>query len=573
MALPITYKYEVYRQGTYLGILPKVTSEFNFSQDINSGGSQIVITTAQDVDTQQLSVSLLTDESGNQLTDESSNNLTTSRASDIYGNNIFSSMIQDGNEIRVTEYTQWQPNGVIVFDGLIKRWNPHIGSGDSVDLTVLSYGVELDNDILYGSVSIDQAVTSVDTEGNYIILNNTFPLKGAQTFTTGPEITNIEAILVQCPTGVFGAVNSGGTITATLYTYTGGNPDSGTLLGSGSATAVGSGNFQSTPFTAIGIGSIDVTPSTQYAVVFTTTAFDIFITQSNSSYTGGSSWSYGSPTSGVWTQSTQSLVFMTLAANEGDYTNTVYFHTDPVGMLLEFLSNYHTTRHGHIGEGTITTSNVKATYQFVLNTVLEGIQACLSMAPSGYFWYVDPGANALSFKPKSATPDHVFTMKVHLNTVELIVTSETTINAAYLTAGSDFNGNTILVYAENSMSITNFGRVLDRITDSRIVDGDTAQLIVNNYVDTNSVENYETTVIILASVYDLTLLKWGDVIGFNGSNGYIDTLQMQIVTIERHEDYAQLTLGTIPRRASAKVEEIQRSLLSSQTVSNPLSAI
>lgn len=577
MALPITYKYEVYRNGTFLGILPNVSSAFTYTQDINTGGSQIVITSALDIDTQNQPVVLMTDESGNQMTDESGTyTMTTDRVTDIYGGNIFQSMFQNGNEIKVWEYTQFQPNGVLVFDGRVTRWNPHIGNNDSVDLTVLSFGVELDNNILYGSLSVDQSVTSPSPDTD-ITVAPTGPTV-AQTFTTGPDVTNIQGVsFMGGGLPQTGTSNPSIEVQAFLYTYAGGTPNSGSLLGSSTAQILPQSNIDNpatVPLLTMDFTSvIPVLPNSTYAIVFDTIAVtnsNFFVIGSANTYENGSAF-YDN--FGTWTQEDFSIVFLTYAANsQGELTNSVYFNEDPAAMVTDFITNY-VSGGGHITIGNVESSSAIATYPFVLNTVLEGLTAALTMAPSGYYWYVDVGTSLLYFQAKNTTPDHTFTFKVHINTFELLAITETTINAAYLTAGNDTNGNSILVYAENIESIANFGQVLDRITDGRILDYVTAQLVINNYVQTNCVENYQSTINIMASNYDLTTLKLGQIIGFNGFNSYADNLQMQVVSIARYEDYAQLTLGVVPKRASSKAEKIERSLLATQTINNPLSAI
>lgn len=572
-----TYNYEVFRQGTYLGILPKVDSEFTYTQDINTPGTQIVVTTAQDIDTQNQAVVGLTDESSNVLTTEAGIPLTTDRTPDIYGSAIFNSMIQNGNEIRIWEYTKWHPNGVLVFDGRITRYNPHIGNNDSIDLTVCSYGIEADNALLYGSVSPDQVVTAPDPSvGSFAAQNSPFPTAYcAQTFTTGPNVTNISAIVLEC-IGSFQA-NTGlftpGSFAVELYTYSGGNPGGGTFLGTTNSVSVTTNYDDVTavpPVVASFSSPIAVNPNTGYAFVIVTSSQNIAFVPASSSYTAGTGWQFAAST---WTSETYSMVFLTLTDNTNlQFTNSIYFNDDPGSMLSDFMTNYQSLG-GKIGTGSIVTTGASATVAFVMNTVLEGIQECLTLAPSGYYWYVDPGSNLLYYQPKSTTPDHVFTFKVHINTFELLIISENTINAAYLTAGNTTDGIPIIAFAQNPDSIAKYGQVLDRITDSRILDAPSAQLVIDNYVATNSVEQSQSTINIFASNYDLTTLKLGQVIGFNGFGSYADNIQLQIVNIERYSEYVTLTLGTLPKRASTKAEKLERSLLSTQTVNNPLSAL
>ena len=71
------YVYKVTRGSTYLGVLPNVVSEFSYTHNINSAGTQMEIEVADTADTSNLSVEDLQDEYGNPLQAEDGSTLTT----------------------------------------------------------------------------------------------------------------------------------------------------------------------------------------------------------------------------------------------------------------------------------------------------------------------------------------------------------------------------------------------------------------------------------------------------------------------------------------------------------------
>ena len=70
---------------------------------------------------------------------------------------------------------------------------------------------------------------------------------------------------------------------------------------------------------------------------------------------------------------------------------------------------------------------------------------------------------------------------------------------------------------------------------------------------------------------DLTTLKPGLVIGFNGFGTFVDQLLLQIVRIDYTPEYATLTLGIMPKRMSLTLQQITKGLLAQETIANPTS--
>ena len=111
---------------------------------------------------------------------------------------------------------------------------------------------------------------------------------------------------------------------------------------------------------------------------------------------------------------------------------------------------------------------------------------------------------------------------------------------------------------------------MKRMTDNRVTDATTASTLGQAEITENTNEIYRTDPLVInANTYDISLFKPGDTLAFEGFNSFIDSIIFQITAIDRHADYASLTLGKLPLRSDAYVDEIRRDLDNEQTLANP----
>src|SRR3990167_2628228 len=115
MALEKTYRYEISRNGVFLGILQNVTSKFGFTQNINSAGVQVNISVGQSADVAPQAPSPLLDETGDPLLDETGAIITDEKMIDIVGDSSEKTLIRNDNDISIYEFSDYHPNGVLVF--------------------------------------------------------------------------------------------------------------------------------------------------------------------------------------------------------------------------------------------------------------------------------------------------------------------------------------------------------------------------------------------------------------------------------------------------------------------------
>lgn len=612
------YIYKVYDSvyGTYLGNLPAVSSDYAASQDINTGGSQITVDCAVSGDTSLLSATPYTDESGNIYTDESgSNDYFTEGVVAFVGIGTGNTIIRDGNTVRVWEYDYWYPNGRRVFSGVIDRHTDNFGgdTGDNnTELTIYSDGSDMDDHV----VKLGSPILTLDVDGSFtppggwtgysgwsnIELDsgdfynldnygatNDWVFAGS-TFTTGPSTVNVGAITL-----AMGAYRLSGyppgpyTANIIMRVYT--DPSRSTLLGETSqevtVTSLASGGGSNpTPIFPQFIFPVPVAvnPNSQYFFTVETSTRDVILyvatVQGGTVLNPGKGIFYidqavnglgdtyvvenyvaGTP---YWPY--DALWFQTFSTSGS--TLPTFTSVDPsTGMLAGIISEYN-AEGGKIRIGNIEATGLSLTYQFNTNTVYEGLQQSLTVAPNGFYYYVDLGTDLLYFQKASTTADIVLTKGVHLNKVSIISTTEYVVNYV-LVVGGQVSGTNIYTYDYDYESIKRYGLKLQIHTDSNILDNATAHAVGQSIIDANKEEQYQTTVTVLKDTMDTSVLTPGKIIGFNGFGNYVDLLLAEIVHIDITPEQVTLQLGILPKRTTVSVEQTVRGLVALSSVNNP----
>lgn len=568
--VPKRYIYKSYASdGTYLGMLHDVTSEFRYSQDINTAGCQITIDCAMSVDTAGSATVGLTDEAGAALTDESGTPLYTEGATaEVGAQGATNTLIKNGNRIIVTEYSAYYPSGHTVFSGTVERIEANFGgsNGDEkVTLLVYSDGADMDNYLLYGppfAYTLDQSQTGYD---HYDVFTNGTNGAGfyypAQTFTTGAGITNVGAISLY--------MQGNATVTVTLYTI----PNSTHALGS-STVNVNAPSATEVQFSFP--SSIVVTPSTSYFFTITIAygqSVSIYYNSVTSSYANGTMYTatFTGTSGGNYSAVNGDLYFKTASAS-GQTASTFTSQDPTTGMLASFMTDYN-RRGGKVvyNSSNILATGLSLTASFTTNTIYEGLKTVLSLSPSGYYYYVDLSTNALVVSNASTTADFTLTMGVHITSLNLVMTIESVKNTMYFSGGVPAGGTTNLYKLyKDSDSINSYGPRIQRQSDNRVTLDATANAIGGSFITENKDEQYQTNVQLIDKQINTSAIQPGYVVGFrNTGSAFGDKLLMMVVRKEYTPEITTLTLGILPKRITAEFERLTRELIAAQTIQNP----
>lgn len=215
------HQYKMYSPlGVYLGLLQNVTSPFGYNQTIASAFAQLQVTVGQSADVADLATSPITDEQGNPITDEQGNNLLIERQPDVVGSSNSNALIANGNLIKVYEYSNYYPNGLLKFSGYVSKWKTTFGATDDILITCISNGQDLGNYLVTTGDSASISQTTDDGSAFSLIPGGIKTLDYQavlQSFTVASAIS-IGGVTVEVATTEAGTLNIG------VYQMSGSSP-------------------------------------------------------------------------------------------------------------------------------------------------------------------------------------------------------------------------------------------------------------------------------------------------------------------------------------------------------------
>jgi hypothetical protein len=561
--VPTRFDYKVYsRDGDYLGLLPKVTSKFGFAQDINTAGSQIVVTCGKFV-TNEVTVSPLLTEGGDIITTEDDLPILTTSTELLVttGDSPDNAIFKNSNRVKVWMYNRYYPNGKLMFSGQINKIEFKYGGADpTVKLTIYSDGLDLNNYIARGYPFAYTDDVSQVTQNLSLVADFTYPgwTTYGQSWVTGGGVTNIGSIRLMLK----------GTADVTVSVYDGPN---GNLLGSSTkAVSVGAATVIDFDFPSL----IPATPATTYFFAIwlgVGQTIDVYM-YNPGPYSGGTAWvsTYGGGSGGgSFTVGTADLYFVTKSGVPT--TTTTYTSDDPVSDMAHGILLDYNSRGGYITEGDFEATGLSLTYTFVVATILDAIKKILELCPSGYYAYTDLGTSQIDIKQMSVTPDFTVVRGRHITELNLALTIEQVKNYLLLSGGNTGGGVNLYREYTDTESASAYGIRTSTKSDNRITLSATADAIGDSFTEENADEVQQTNLIVKDTDIDITMLVPGKTIGFKNFGNFIDDMVLQIVRREPNfsDGVVSLTLGRLPVRMNDEVQRLSREMLNEQTINNP----
>lgn len=563
--VPTRFDYKVYsRDGTYLGLLPKVTTKFGFAQDINSAGSSIVIGCGKFVKNEVTAEPLLT-EAGDVITTEDDLPIMTTSTELLVttGDSAEDAIFKNSNRVKVWMYNRYYPNGKLMFSGQVNRVEFKYGSSDpTVKLTVYSDGLDLNNYIARG-YPFSYTTDVSNYVGGVTRVISVDGGKGAgwhvygQTWRTGAAVNNIGAIQL--------ALNGTANVTVSVYDAPNGN-----LIGS--ATRSISTYWADIRFDFSSL--IPVTPSTDYF-------FAVWVDTGQSIQIGGpvgDLYANGSLYESIYSGGSGGGSFAPIAGDLGfitysglPTTTTTYTTDDPVSDMAHGILLDYNARGGFITERDFEATGLSLTYTFVVATILDALKKIIELCPAGYYSYIDLGTAEIDIKQTSTTADFTVVRGRHINELNLGLTIEQVKNYLLLSGGDTGGGSNLYREYTDTQSANAYGIRTATKSDNRITLSATADAIGDSFTEENANEVQETTLIVKDEHVDITQFVPGVTIGFKNFGNFIDDMVLQVVRREPNfsDGIAALTLGRLPVRMNDEVQRLSRELLNEQTINNP----
>lgn len=562
-----------------------VASDIAFNNEINTGGGELVLTLARN-------------------------------AGD-YGEGTD---VDFDHNVKVYCIDKEQPNGIIVFQGSITGYTP-IYKNNSVKVTILSYGSQLNNTMVEGTsaVDINQNTGSSSATAYYYNSTATRWRVTAQNFMPSltQELKSITVKLARHPANFSPSTN------VRIHVYESSFPSTYTPISSSVVAG-----YEYIPFgdeylvatsTAIPISS---TTASEYEFVFpirptldstrvyvftvspeygdgsfnpilvyyttTTSAYPVYELWDNS-YTGGGSPAWSNATAG-------DMYFITEYVTGATYVP--FASTDP-STILQTIIDASVVRGSEItyDASSIDDTGTTVSYTFNVNTTLEGVRKCLEIAPANWYWYIDYATNYIHFHEKNTVPDHTFTLERDLIDAQFEKRIEDVVNVIYFTGGDTGGGTNFFKKYTVDASIASYGFRANKYTDGRVTTEATADTIANSILEVRSEPELRVTLEVLDSNneqgvgYDIESIHVGDVVAvrnitqqvglstwdvarwddaywdFNVFN--LSSLNMQVQRIEYGANSALVYCSTIAPDVNKRIEDINRNLETLQTANNP----
>lgn len=570
-----TYLYKYFSStSASKGIVQNVISDFSLSQEINRAGGQLELAVEGNINDRDPTAEYdtLVDENANYVIDENSNNIVTGVEYTLTGVPIL------GDRLEAWEFSEFNPDGVRKFNGLVTKWS-YDDAQRKTNVTALSYGVRLDNkivEILPGSVFTSNLATDGTESMQALDYDpSTTTTYFAQTFQSPSDV---DLITINLKMTVPSSALSGNT--AFLLSHF--PPKIYIKLYSGTPTGVNSyiaGGYIYAQFEDVDIetdiaftfssGKPITAGSTYYFYIyheempFAPTIINLAVDNS-ANYSSGTRYSY---VSGSWVDQSDDMWF-SIISSTGAIGNTFNSY-DPSAIVEEALDLFIASG-GEISynSSTIDSTGTNVSYIFRFNTYLDLIQKCVELAPANYYWFVDPASNLLYFKQRATSADHILIKGTHFITYSLERSLEDVKNLVYFSGGDDGSGTNLMDSTSNSESISSYGSWVQTITDTRVTDPTSAEILMDSVLLEKAYPEFRIELFIRDTYDDSTFLI-GQIVQLRNTNPIVDSLLLQIQSMRQTKAGTYLSLGQLTPTQNKRIEDVKRNLRLLESANNP----
>lgn len=279
---------------------------------------------------------------------------------------------------------------------------------------------------------------------------------------------------------------------------------------------------------------------------------------------------------------------------DGDTTDTETMIYDWTGTANDSTS----TRSEIIStsNASIDDTSTSVSYTFVSQNTLDCINKVLELAPSDWYYYIDPATNIIHFHEKATTADHNFVLGKDIKSMSLDKRTQNIVNQVYFTGGDTGGGSILYKKYSNDTSIGLYGLRSTHKIDGRVINADTAQIMANRILDNHVTPEVRLQVVVSDSNlsdygYNIEGVSIGDILNirnadnstgssfwnvmtwnedyWNYSYEKVGSLYLLVVRMQYKPDSLFITCSTVPPQVNKRIEDIERNLTALQTKDNP----
>lgn len=582
------FQFKIYNKGLFLGEWTnEVATEPEFKTQINTIGTHMPIKLGRSIDAIQLVPEQIQDESGDDFLLQDGDTLIGFAGAgtalgpdsdadvnyDVQVNAYYGGydylITQQGEPLVTQDYellmvVDGAPEGRSLITGFVSKWKAGYNADEAINTNMSTYGWELNQLILETA-----SAKVIDVASNNAI--ETF----AQDAATETQL--LRQTITAPSTGLLSSVKfdglaipylgKGGPVDVTLSVYAG-TAHSGTPLATATETvpmSLNSNSHDFHPTTFDFADYITLTNAQTYSLVLSAAGYTGEVYVLKGVYSGGSLSRIA--INGTVTAATDDLSF---EVNYAGGLTTVPFNSYDPGNIMKAIVDFAASKGAHIGytAESIELAGTTVSYTFKSNTIAEAINKTLELAPADWYFYIDPADNILYFKARPTTPDHTFTLGRDIARFEIERDMEGIVNTAYFSGG----GNPALFRKTvDQASLDAWRRGLAKLSDNRVTDAVSADIISEGHIERNNTPQYTATLVVAAANYDIETIRVGQLAALAGFGNFIDELKLLISEVSYKHDTATLKLGTLKPPVSKRLEDLKRNLDVLEQQNNPSS--
>lgn len=201
-----------------------------------------------------------------------------------------------------------------------------------------------------------------------------------------------------------------------------------------------------------------------------------------------------------------------------------------------------------------------------LDSAKNALNALYRQLPTGWYYEVDVGTNAVRIKNKSDSFDHLLVFGRDFTGMKVTKDINNIINDVFYIGGQLVeNGPKLTTQFTDTDSIADYRHGVAILTNDKVTRYDTAQLLAENTIGNNNGPRLTTEITLSAGKYNTEAVRKGHVIKIVNGDRDVLGATLVVASLNYRPDEITISLDSAPRNLSRTIDQIQRNLENSAT--------
>lgn len=204
-----------------------------------------------------------------------------------------------------------------------------------------------------------------------------------------------------------------------------------------------------------------------------------------------------------------------------------------------------------------------------IDTAKNAINSLYRQLPTGWFYSINTGTNALRMKNRNSAPDHLLVLGRDFVNFTLSKDIDEIVNEVYFIGAPIIeNGPKLSTITSDEESIGKYRKGLSINSNEKVSRYDTAGLLSEHEIGNNNAPRLTSVITISASKYNTETVEIGHVVKIANADGDVLNATMVVADIKYAPEQIVVSLDSAPRNLSRTIDSIQRDLENSSTANS-----